>query len=80
MSRTVAGWIGFLGGLIGGYCIIFFGWVAYTDLSGVFDRDGGKMMGIAFFFAPIGAVVTGVACAIWLARRAARKAEVRGAD
>jgi hypothetical protein len=74
MSKTVAGLLGFIGGLVLGYCIVLFGWVAYTDLFDVADLGGGKAMGIAFFFAPIGGVLTGFLCAVWLVRRVARKA------
>jgi hypothetical protein len=74
MSKSVAGLLGFIGGLVLGYCIVLFGWVTYTNLFDVSDLGGGKAMGIAFFFAPIGGVLTGLLCAVWLVRRVARKA------
>jgi len=74
MSKTVAGWLGFFGGLLLGYPAVLFGWVAYTNIADVSDMGGGKIMGIAFFFAPIGAVVAGIAGAVWLARRAGKRA------
>lgn len=72
MSKSVAGLFGFIGGLVLGYCIVLFGWVAYTDLFDVADLGGGKAMGIAFFFAPVGGVILGIIGAIWLARRNGR--------
>lgn len=72
MSRTIAAWLGFFGGLVAGYCAVLFGWVAYTNLFDVFDREGAMAMGVAFFFAPVGAVLAGIAGAVWLARRAGR--------
>ena len=72
MSKSVAGLLGFIGGLVLGYCIVLFGWVAYTDLFDVADLGGGKAMGIAFFFAPVGGVILGIIGAVWLARRSGR--------
>lgn len=74
MSKTVAGLLGFIGGLVLGYCAVLFGWVAYTTIFDVFDREGAGAMGIAFFFAPIGGVIVGILGAIWLVRRVARGA------
>jgi len=70
MNRTLAGFLGFIGGLIAGYCIVLFGWVAYTNIADVSDMGGGKAMGVAFFFAPVGAVIVGILCAIVLVRLA----------
>jgi len=75
MSKTVAGLLGFIGGLVLGYCIVLFGWVTYTNLFDVADLGGGKAMGIAFFFAPVGGVILGIISAVWLARRVGRKAD-----
>jgi hypothetical protein len=72
MNKTAARLVGFIGGLILGYCIVLFGWVAYTNLFDVIDRDGGMAMGIAFFFAPIGGVILGFIGAFWLGWGAAR--------
>jgi hypothetical protein len=74
MSKTVAGLLGFIGGLVLGYCIVLFGWVTYTNLFDVGDLGGGKAMGIAFFFAPVGGIILGIIGAVWLVRRVARKA------
>jgi hypothetical protein len=73
MNKTVAGFLGFIGGLVLGYCAVLFGWVAYTNLFDVSDMGGGKTMGIAFFFAPVGGVIAGIVCAILLAGRAGRR-------
>ena len=75
MSKSVAGLLGFIGGLVLGYCIVLFGWVTYTNLFDVADLGGGKAMGIAFFFAPVGGVILGIIGAVWLARRVGRKAD-----
>lgn len=72
MNRTLAGFLGFIGGLIAGYCIVLFGWVAYTNIADVSDMGGGKAMGVAFFFAPVGAVIAGAICAMVLVRVAGR--------
>jgi hypothetical protein len=74
MNKTAAGFLGFIGGLVLGYCVVLFGWVAYTNLFDVSDLGGGKAMGIAFFFAPIGGVLTGILGAAWLVRRSGRRA------
>jgi hypothetical protein len=72
MNRTFAGFLGFIGGLIAGYCIVLFGWVAWTNIADVSDMGGGKAMGVAFFFAPIGGVIAGAICALLLMRIAGR--------
>jgi hypothetical protein len=74
VNKTAAGFIGFICGLALGYCAVLFAWVAYTDIFNVADLGGGKAMGIAFFFAPIGGVIAGIICAVLLVRRAARRA------
>ena len=73
MNKTVAGFVGFIGGLVIAYIAIIVGWATYTDLFEVSDLGGGKAMGIAFFVAPIGAVIAGIVCAILLIRRAGRR-------
>jgi hypothetical protein len=72
MNRTFAGFLGFIGGLIAGYCVVLFGWVAYTSIVDVSDMGGGKAMGIAFFFAPLGGVIGGAICSMLLVRLAGR--------
>jgi hypothetical protein len=74
VNKTFAGFLGFIGGLILGYCAVLFGWVAYTNIADVSDMGGGKAMGIAFFFAPLGGVIAGFVCSILLARWARRRA------
>lgn len=74
MNKIVARFLGFIIGLIAGYCAVLFGWVLYTDLFDVGDLGGGKAMGIAFFFAPIGGVIAGFIGAFLLGRFAARRA------
>ncbi|MCC7428336.1 MAG: hypothetical protein IT557_15690 [Alphaproteobacteria bacterium] len=54
----------FLAGLVGGYLVILFGWIGYAELAGVVDRDGGKIMGVAFLVAPAGAVLAGIVLAV----------------
>ncbi len=73
MSRS--GWrvLGFVVGLIGGYCAVLFGWLAYSELAGVHDMDGGKIMNIAFAFAPAGAVVAAIILAVAFGRFASRR-------
>jgi hypothetical protein len=78
MNRTLAGFLGFIGGLIAGYCIILFGWVAYTTIADVSDMGGGKAMGIAFFFAPLGGVIAGAVCSFLLVRLAGKPKPAAG--
>lgn len=73
LGKFAAGLLGFPLGAVAGYCAVLFGWIGYTELFDVFDRDGGKIMGIAFFFAPVTAVAVGVIAAIWLARRVGQR-------
>ncbi len=56
-----------------GYFAILFGWIAYTEMAGVFDREGAMIMGIAFFFAPIGGLLIGLAVAIVAYRLMSRR-------
>ncbi len=60
---------GFLIGLVAGYCIVLFGWVAYTNLVDFRDFEGAATMQIAFFFAPMGALFTGLVLGIWWQKR-----------
>lgn len=67
--------LGFVVGLVLGYLLILFGWVGYALIAHVGDHDGGKMMGVAFFAAPLGGVAAAFIGAFWLALRAARRQE-----
>jgi hypothetical protein len=55
----------FLGGAIGGYLAILFGWVAYADAFAVADDNGGKVISIAFTLAPLGGLLIGAGLASW---------------
>ncbi len=46
--------LGFFLGLVAGYCVVLFGWMAYTNLANVRDFEGAAAMQVAFFFAPLG--------------------------
>lgn len=69
MKAVFAGIAGFVGGVIAGYCVVLFGWIAYTELFDILDREGAKVMGVAFGFAPLGGLLAGIAGAVWAARR-----------
>jgi heme O synthase-like polyprenyltransferase len=43
--------LGFILGLVAGYCALLFGWVAYTNLINVRDFECAALM---LLFAPIG--------------------------
>lgn len=73
MGVFLGGVGGFLLGALLGYCAVLFGWLAYASAFDVFDADGGKIMGVAFGFAPMAAIVAGVVGAIWLGGIAARR-------
>jgi hypothetical protein len=66
---------GFLLGLVAGYCIVLFGWVAYTNIVHVSNFEGAAAMQVAFFFAPLGALIGGLASGLWwqMRKRAAPK-------
>jgi hypothetical protein len=57
--------LGFLLGLAVGYGVVLFGWVAYTNLVNVRDLEGSASMQVAFFFAPLGGLLTGLVFGIW---------------
>ena len=59
----------FILGTIIGYLAILFGWIAYTEMAGIFDREGAMIMGVAFFFAPIGGLLLGLVASIVIFRR-----------
>ena len=61
--------LGFLLGLVAGYCVVLFGWVAYTNLVNVRDFEGAASMQVAFFFAPLAGLLTGLVLGIWWQRR-----------
>ena len=56
--------LGFCLGLVAGYCAVLFGWVAYTNLVGSNQFEGAAAMQVAFFFAPVGGVLAGLALGI----------------
>jgi hypothetical protein len=60
---------GFIAGLVIGYCIVLFGWVALTNVVAVRDFEGAAAMQVAFFFAPLGGIVMGVAVGLWFQLR-----------
>ena len=61
--------LGFVLGLVAGYGIVLFGWVGYTNVVHVTDFEGAASMQVAFFFAPLGALITGLVLGIWLQAR-----------
>lgn len=65
--------LGFVLGLMAGYCAILFGWIGYSELFQVFDADGGRILSIALLVAPLGGLATGLLMAFWLALRAAQR-------
>ena len=69
MKHTLLIIAAFVGGLIAGWALIFFGWVAFESVVPVANDSGGADMGVAFGFAPMGAVVVGIVCAVIVARR-----------
>ncbi len=69
MSRAAKASLAFLAGVVGGYGLSILGYIAATSVGGVFDRDGGLAMGVAFLIGPLVAVVCGIGAAIWGAGR-----------
>jgi hypothetical protein len=74
ITVKVAFW--FVVGTIGGYLLILFGWVAYTNMVHVSDGDGGKIMAVAFTLAPLGGLLLGATLAVLFGRRRAPPAQV----
>ncbi len=50
-----------------GYLVLAVGWIAYADIFGIADRDGGKGMAMIFLFAPAGGALIGLIAAALLA-------------
>jgi hypothetical protein len=70
MGRAARSVFAFLAGLVAGYGLSILGYLCATSFFGVFDRDGGMAMGVAFMIGPIVGILCGIAAAIWAARRA----------
>lgn len=60
-----------LAGLIGGYVVTLLVVFTLGDLMGVSQAEGAFAMGVAFFWAPLGAVVFAVLGAVLAGRRKA---------
>lgn len=56
--------LGLLLGFAAGYCVVLFGWIAYTNVAGSHHFEGAAAMQVAFFFAPLGGLVAGLALGI----------------
>ena len=69
MGRAARAVLGFLAGAVAGYGLSILGYIAATSFGGVFDRDGGLAMGVAFMIGPLVAIVCGIVAAVWAARR-----------
>jgi|SRR5437764_1561421 hypothetical protein len=52
-----------------GYLLVVSGWLAYADVFGIGDREGGKGMAIIFIFGPAAGAVIGLIAAGFLSRR-----------
>jgi membrane-associated phospholipid phosphatase len=53
-----------IGGAILGFLVIAFGYIAYADSTNYFDREGATGMGVVFFYAPLGGLITGIIAAV----------------
>lgn len=51
-----------------GYLLVVSGWLAYADVFGIGDREGGKGMAMIFIFGPAAGAVIGLIAAGLLAR------------
>ena len=58
-----------LAGLVGGYIVTLVVVFTAGDLMGVSQAEGAFAMGVAFFWAPLGAVAFGILGALWGGRR-----------
>ena len=54
-----------LAGLIGGYAVTLVTVFTAGDLMGVSQAEGAFAMGVAFFWAPLGAVACAILAAVW---------------
>jgi hypothetical protein len=70
MSRPARSALAFLAGVVAGYGLSILGYIVATSVGGVFDRDGGLAMSVAFMIGPLVAIVCGIGAALWVARRA----------
>ncbi|WP_119391681.1 hypothetical protein [Taklimakanibacter lacteus] len=64
---------GFLLGLIAGAAIAFALCLAAQEVFNISQMEGAYAMGVVFFWMPVGALVGGIAGAIWTAVRLSRR-------
>lgn len=71
MAGTIGRAVGaFVIGALLAYFLVLIGTAILWDMLGVVDRDGGGAMAIAFFIAPLIALLAGAGAAFWAVRRA----------
>lgn len=76
MTRPLLSVIGaFIATAVLAYLVVFFGTVAFWQLTGATDRDGGHGMGLAFGVAPLVALLAGTVGAIVAGARVRRRAQ-----
>lgn len=68
MRRILIAVVCGLGGLIAGALITFFGGLVFGEIAHISQAEGAYAMGLAFFWAPIGAIL-GAGMGLWLALR-----------
>lgn len=59
LGRLILAALGFFVAALLAYVLVIVGTAVVWDLAGVVDRDGGGGMAVAFFFAPLAALVAG---------------------
>lgn len=64
----------FLLALVGGYAVVLFAGLAIIEIAGISQFEGAAAMGVASFYAPIGALVIATLALRWYQRRNRPKA------
>jgi hypothetical protein len=63
---------GFLIGAIAGAALALALCVAAAEIFSISQMEGAYAMGVVFFYMPLGALIGGIICAIWMAMRRRR--------
>ncbi len=66
--------LAFLAGTVATFFATFFGTLLYWDLAGIRDHDGGGVMTLVFFIAPVVGLFGGICSAFWGAAKLKRQA------
>ena len=71
--RLIAGFFVMVGVAVLTWLAVFFGYVGVAALVGFSDFEGAGTMAAAFFWAPVTALIAGLAAMVWFVRRSRGK-------